>query len=127
MSNDKLGLDKSRLDELRPLVEATPEGHVARALLTMIDEELADRAAISRAQTIQFLQREQGRTEEEAAAITDLYERTKTLPEEERVTCWECNGREYVLGGGGCMGGSEFVKCSTCHGRGKASRYKVPD
>lgn len=34
------GLDKSRLERIRPLVDKTPAGHVARELLA-IDSELA--------------------------------------------------------------------------------------
>jgi len=117
------GIHRARLDELRPLVDQTPEGHVARLLLAIIDEEIAEWQAHSRKKTLALI-RQQGRTDDEAEQIVAAYEAGAPI-EMEEVKCWVCEGWGFVQKPG-CMG-SDSGDCPQCHGHQRASRFKMPE
>lgn len=108
----------------------TPEGSVARTLLAILDQEIADQAAakartyaLQREKTLHDLRR-QGRTPEEAEAIIVAWEAGAKI-EMESVKCWVCEGWGFVQTPG-CMG-SDNGRCPECHGHQTTMRFKMPE
>lgn len=111
-------IPENKLDELRSLVAETPDGSVARTLLTMIDEANVSEKRRDRKKLLDLV-RQQGRTPEEAETLVSAYEAGGEV-EMETIRCWGCEGWGSVLGPNGER------ECSTCLGCQKASRFKMP-
>lgn len=113
------------MDELRPLVAATPEGSVARELLALIDESIEKQRARDRQRIVDMV-RCQGRTPEEAEALVAACEAGGEV-EMETVKCWTCDGFGFVSSPGGMGSHGDDGNCPTCHGDRTASRFKMPE
>lgn len=115
-------ITKEELDQIRPLVESSPEGSPARILLSALDEILETKKAASRQAALDACFR-RGHTPEEAEKIVASMEAGKPC-ETEEVRCWNCDGWGHVQLPG-CIG-SQSGDCPICHGRGRAWRFKIP-
>lgn len=112
----------ARLEELRTLVEAEPEGSLAKILLAVIDEIKAEEKKERRRAALASLKR-RGHTDEESELLISNWEAGKPI-ETEEVECWLCEGYGQVLIPG--CSGSGLETCQTCNGDGRTWRYKTP-
>lgn len=112
-------IDKEKVDALREAINQLPEGSPSRQLLAMVDEGLQEFAE-DRKRTVLHILQQQLWTEEEAQRIAVAWEAGAPV-ETERVRCWSCGGW------GDIPHPSGSITCETCHGQGKAFRFKMPE
>lgn len=114
-------ISEEELNQLRPLVQETPEGSPARILLEAWDEFFEEKRINDRKRAFDLV-KERGHSDEEAAKLVAAWEAGESC-ETVHVKCTDCFLGRVELPG--CMG-SQNDTCPRCHGTGQTWKFKVP-
>jgi hypothetical protein len=106
-----------QINELRPLVEAEPEGSPARILLAAWDEMFAKDREDLRNNAITML-KSYGHEDDEIAILLARHDAKLPLPAMERVKCLACEGWGWES--------DTESDCRRCHGDTKMYKFIVP-